>query len=185
MDGRAIFGIQLAYQLDADAVVFSTGASERDGLKEAAYTRREAMKAADRIGESLNIDGAALRDWLEPRVRLDVVSQTTDEELRRNLAWGYIDRGCARFVLVTNRFHAPRVLANALRVREAIGAPHLQVMATAPPDASPLPVIFEPPTRPDRDATDFRPALERIFRIPAERRAAALADIEAAIAKHL
>jgi len=182
--GRATYGVFLAYEESAEAVIFSTGASERDGLKEAEYTHRKFMEASSAFSESvLRIDGERLRAWLEPRVRFDVESRTTEEELRKNLTWCY-EMEFWRVFLVTNRFHAPRTRANACRVREELRLTHLRIHVSAPNDASPAPVIFEPPTRPDRASTDFRPTLSRVFGIPADRQEEACAEIDALLDRY-
>lgn len=181
--GRATFGTLIAYAEDAGLVVFSTGASSKGGVSEARYTYNAVLALADRLADALSIPVDKLRRWLEPRVELDEVSQTTQEELARNLK-RCADLDVTKVILVTNRFHAPRALASANEARRKLGL-SMAIMATSPEDPSPSPTIFEPPTRPDRDATDFRPTLQRIFKIPADRRAAALAAIEAAIDAHL
>ena len=180
--GRATFGTLLAYAEDARLVVFSTGASSKDGVSEARYTYQAVQDRLDSLAKILRIGSDKLRRWLEPRVELDEISQTTQEELDRNL------RRCAeldvtKVILVTNRFHAPRALANANEARRKLGLA-MVIMAASPEDPSPAPTIFEPPTRPDRASTDFRPTLAKIFRIPAARQEAARAEIESVLARY-
>lgn len=182
MQGRASHGVRVAYRERADAVIFSTGASEKDGLKEAAYTYREVRAVAQEIGAPLGLSGKELQSWLQARVHLDIESQTTSEELTRNLGWCR-DNRISRVILVTSRFHVPRALANANDAAVRLGIA-MTILGTAPQDPSPAPVIFEPPTRPDRASTDFRPTLSRLFLVPADRQEAARAEIEAVLARY-
>ena len=181
--GRASYGVGLAYRERADAIIFSTGASEKDGLKEAEVTYREVLKSSDAIGATLGISGRALRDWLTPRVRLDVESQTTAEELERNLTWCQV-RGIQRVILVTSRFHAPRALANANDARKRLGLPDMIIYASAPEDVSPAPTIFEPPTRPDRSPVWWSAILARVFGLPADLQQQAATEVGEVLARY-
>jgi hypothetical protein len=180
-DGRATYGVYLAYRERADAVIFSTGASEKDGLKEAEYTYREVQEKIDAIAAPLRIIGLDLIDWLRLRVQLDTESRTTAEELDRNLAWSW-NNGYDRVILVTSRFHAPRALASANDARKRLGLHGLIILAAAPEDDSPTPTIFEPATRPDRPSVDWHGTLKRIFALPPERQAEAFRQIERILA---
>ncbi|MFA5853860.1 MAG: ElyC/SanA/YdcF family protein [Patescibacteria group bacterium] len=183
LNGRATYGVGLAFKECADTIIFSTGASERDGLKEAQYTHREIVRESERISRALGVTSDHFQEWLLTRVRLDIESQTTAEELRRNLTW-CAEHDHHRVFLITSRFHAPRALANAHAVSARLGLHKLQLFASAPDDPSPAPVIFEPPTRPDRPSHDWHGTLPGIFSIPDAHQAAALAEIQAVIAKY-
>lgn len=184
LDGRATYGVQLAFNLVADLVVFSTGASERDGLKEAEYTYRAVQRQIEKLSECLGVTADDLFEWLAPRVELDTVSQNTSEELNRNLRL-CAERECWRVYLVTNRFHAPRALANANDARDRLGlGGKMRIFASAPDDGTPAPVIFEPATRPDRPSHDWHGTLPGIFSIPADHQAEALWEIRQVINKY-
>ena len=181
LNGRATYGVGVAFKTNADAVIFSTGASERDGLKEAEYTYRAVLAKSRLIAECLGVSDDGFCDWLMSRVRHDVESQTTAEELRRNLSW-CAEHGMCNVTLVTSRFHAPRALSNANDARRALGLGALRIQAVAPEDPTPAPVIFEPPTRPDRPGNDWHGMLGQIFALPADRQAEAYAEIKALLA---
>lgn len=182
--GRATYGVMLAWREQADTIIFSTGASEKNGLKEAEYTYRAVLEVANVLAEDLDIGERTFREWLQPpRVRLDNVSQTTAEELQRNLTWCR-DHGHSRVLLVTSQFHAPRALANANAARAKFGLYGLNIMACAPEDGSPAPVIFEPPTRPDRPGVDWCATLPGIFEIKPGQEMAAAEEIKAVLAKY-
>ncbi len=178
LNGRATYGVGIAFAMQADAVIFSTGASERDGLKEAEYTYRTVLAKSRLIAECLSVSDDWFCNWLMPLVRLDIESQTTTEELRRNLSW-CAEQDMRDVTLVTSRFHAPRALSNANDARRALGLHKLRIRALAPEDPTPAPVIFEPATRPDRPGNDWHGTLAKIFALPADRQAEAYAEIKA------
>ncbi|MEK7545468.1 MAG: YdcF family protein [Patescibacteria group bacterium] len=177
--GRATFGTLLAYAEDARLVVFSTGASSKDGVSEARYTYQAVQKRAEWLAKVLRVPVEKLRLWLEPRVELDETSQTTQEELERNLK-RCVELDITKVILVTNRFHAPRALANANVAQRKLGLA-MVIMATSPEDLSPPPTIFEPPTRPDRPSLLWNELLQGVFKLPPERQAAAFERIAAAL----
>ena len=182
--GRATYGVMLAWREQAEAVIFSTGASEKDGLKEAEYTYRAVLRVADDLDMPLGCEAGTLRAWLQPpRVRLDIVSQTTAEELQRNLSWCH-QNGYDRVILVTNEFHAPRALATANAVRTKLKLYDMTILASAPEDRSPAPVIFEPSTRPDRSGANWHGTLGKIFTLPPGDQASLFVEIQALIAAH-
>lgn len=182
--GRATYGVILAYELGADLIVFSTGASERDGLKEAEYTYVAVQRQIGKLSQHLGVTADYLSKWLALRVELDTESANTAEELRWNLDL-CAKRGCENVFLVTSQFHAPRALARAHIVRERLRlGGKMRIFASAPGDGTPAPAIFEPPTRPDRPSHDWHGTLPGIFSIPDAHQAAALAEIQAVIAKY-
>ena len=184
MRGRATYGLQLAYEEGADVVFFSTGASRKDGLAEAEYTHKVALEHSHRIAAAIGITDSAFKDWLEPRAHFDIESQTTAQELRRNLALCHRQR-VQRVFLVTNRFHAPRALRDACQVREDLKLTGLRIHASPPDDPSPPPVIFERRTRPDRPGLDWDGVLGAIHRMPPEQQAEAFEAVQASLARIL
>lgn len=183
LNGRATYGVGIAFAIQANAVIFSTGASERDGLKEAEYTYQAVLAKSRLIARCLDVTDDWFCNWLMPLVRLDIESRTTAEELQRNLIW-CDEQGMHDVTLVTSRFHAPRALSNANDARRALGLHNLRIRALAPEDPTPAPVIFEPPTRPDRPSHNWHEALAGIFLIPADLQALALEKIKAIIAEY-
>ena len=155
-------------------VVFSTGASHKDGMPEAAYTYRSMM---DRIGSladlmskqfKTRISPEELRKWISNRMFLDAVSQNTAEETRTNLELA-IENGCTEVVGVTNAFHGPRCLAGLTRARAESGKNILVSVVTAH-DLDTQTVILEPPHRGDRPRTRWHELAKAFFTVPEGRR---------------
>jgi hypothetical protein len=115
--GRVPKGIQEARKWNASTIVFSTGASEKNGVKEGEYTYGYAM---DRIGELtdlLHMGSEALTEWVAMRAVLDLASQDTKTEV---LACARIaeNRGDTTILLVSCRSHIMRCLKEAISVLE-------------------------------------------------------------------
>lgn len=178
--GRATHGVLLAYAEQADLVIFSTGASSKDGLSEARYTYRAVMEQSANLASALGINHYTLEVWLRRRVEIDETSQNTQEELDRNLKL-CTELGIHRIILVTNRFHAPRALDNANAARQRLGLGGMTIMASASLDPSPGPTIFEPATRPDRPSLPWNELLSGVFKLPPDRQAEAFEKIAAAL----
>ena len=158
--GRVPKGIQEARKWNASTIVFSTGASEKGGVKEGEYTYGYAM---DRIGELtdlLRMAPEALTDWVASRAVFDLTSQDTKTEV---LATAQIakDRGDTAIVLVSCRSHIVRCLKEAISVldKEPALAHFLDnLYATAADtayDGTTVDdvVVIEPPHRNDRPDT--------------------------------
>src|SRR3989344_4519748 len=98
--GRAAMGIKVALDYHAELLIFSTGASERDGVKEGEFTRNFGLEhceaVADIVGYSTQEVKAALT-----AAELDLESQNTREECERNFRIA-ASRGIARIILVSS-----------------------------------------------------------------------------------
>jgi hypothetical protein len=115
--GRVPKGVQEARRWNASTIVFPTGASEKEGVKEGKYTLRYAL---DRVGELtglLRMDPEAIADWLATRAVLDVTSQDTRTEVLASARIAH-DRGDTSIVLVSCRSHIMRCLKEAISVLE-------------------------------------------------------------------
>lgn len=174
MAGRVPMAIYVALLKGAKMVVFSTGASSKDGMVEAAYTYQFMMERigslADLMSKELKmrITPNELRRWIKHRVFLDAVSQNTAEETETNLARA-IEANCTEVVGVTNAFHAPRCFAGLNAARVASGKSILVSVVSAY-DTAPDTVILEPPHRGDRPRTNWHRLARGFFQIPEERR---------------
>ncbi len=181
LNGRATYGVGLAFREQADVVLFSTGASRKNGLSEAAYTYQAVLQEAEKISAVIGISSDNFRRWLMDVARLDETSQTTREELAGNLPW-CVEQGLTRVILVTSGFHAPRALSVANGVKKELGLGNLDILISSPPDASPAPVIFEPSSRPDRPSIDWHGLLGSIFDLAPEDQASAYEEISRILA---
>lgn len=146
-------------------VVFGTGASERDGLKEAEYTRREVYLNTRRIQRQFpdalvpHVGGSStlvhLLWTLLQDATLEVDAKNTVEEIA-NAALHFAKHDCDLIIQVpTCGSHAPRCVKTYLQVRKAGKIPDGQVWMIAPPDTTFADstiddvAIVEPPHRAD------------------------------------
>jgi hypothetical protein len=165
--GRVPKGIQEARKWNASTIVFSTGASEKGGVKEGEYTYGYAMDRIGELSDLLQMGPEALTDWLARRSVLDLTSQDTKTEV---LACARVakDRGDTTIVLVSCRSHIIRCLKEAISVLEKepalvhflnnlyATAADTTYHATTVDDI----VVLEPPHRSDRpDAPIYKNAL--------------------------
>ncbi len=179
--GRATYGVMLAWQYEADLVIFSTGASRApNGQYEAEVTYSAVRELMPDLARALAVPPIDLAAWLQPpRVLLDTASQNTGEELGRAIGACH-DLHIDQLILVTSQFHAPRALSSALTVKHRTGS-KMTILATSPNDVSRAPTIFEPPTRPDRPSEPWDQTLSGIFQIPENYRPRAHKEIEGVI----
>jgi hypothetical protein len=167
MAGRAVMGVYIALHRHARLVTFSTGASEKDGLKEGEYTYKFVTDHADALAALLSpklntpFTGDDLREWLRRRVALDLVSQNTAEETAANLALA-LERKCKEVISVTNAFHAPRCLAGLQAARVKYDSPLLVSTIPAFDDDHGV-VIIEPPHRGDMPKVPYHLTAKGIF----------------------
>ena len=160
--GRVPTGIRVAQSFDAETIFFPTGASEKEGLKEGAYTFRYAKR---RIGE-LGLQSA----WIEHRAVIELTSKNTREEV---LACASIAkmRGAKRLVLVSSPTHTMRCHQAAISTLSAepefrFFLRELYVVAsdTCYADSTVDDVaIFEPPHRADLPNIPFHITVRRLF----------------------
>ena len=173
MSGRVVMGIYVALHRQARLVTFSTGASEIDGIKEAAYTRNFVNKHIDALAKLLSqklnhaFTGKDLHAWLDHRSVLDLESQNTVEETESNLSLA-LARKCKEVIGVTNAFHAPRCLAGLQAARINHDSPLLISVIPAFDDGSAT-VIIEVPHRGDQVKTIRHLLAKELFKVPADK----------------
>lgn len=145
-------GVMLAWEEQADLICWGTGASEREGKKEAEFIYAYAVQRISELASMLGIEPETLRAFLAERSVLDTRSQNTREEITTFLAEAK-ERSIERVYLVSNATHAPRSLAVGLAVREqndhsleVHAAPARTTHTTGGPDAV---CVVEPPHRGD------------------------------------
>ncbi len=185
--GRATYGVLLAWRLEADLIVFSTGASHLDGIPEAQVTLKAVLALKEWFTHAINagrapgtdeISVVEFKNWLNARVILDCESQNTQQELDRDLKLAY-EHGCRMIYQVTNGFHLPRASDNGRLARVRLGLNELDLFATCPDDGTPSAVQIEAPSRGDRPTTDFRPVARRFFDLPPGIHAEAMRELDA------
>lgn len=169
--GRATMGIKLAYECDAGLVIFSTGASERDGVKEGQYTYNWAIENHERLAELIEVTPEILDAFIRSYGKVDDESQNTRQECERNLRL-CADMGADRVILVSSPWHIQRCHTEALKVAEELrleGVDVPQIMAVASHGSTNGVVILEPPHRGDRPRTVWHELAPRFFKVPEDR----------------
>jgi hypothetical protein len=167
LEGRGVMAMRVAYQYGAEFVIFSTGASERNGLKEGEYTRTYAYNHLEDVAAAALMLPTDLLKILQSS-ELDLESQNTREELERNFRL-CTERGIGRVILVSSAWHIERCHAEALKVARTMRLAGETVPAIVAigdyADTEGL-VILEPPHRGDRPKTPWHLLAPRLFKIP-------------------
>ena len=155
--GRAPKGIQLALEGDCKFLIWGTGASERDGMKESEFTLTYAAAHHKELA-CLASEGAEEADaLLRSMSYLDTESQNTEEEIL-NAVSVCIARNVWRLKLVSSPVHISRCYLDALKLREAGKIPKEFKFAQDESDTNFADskvsdvVIIEPPHRGDMPA---------------------------------
>jgi hypothetical protein len=182
--GRAVVGIKVANDYDAELIIFSTGASERNGFKEGEFTRTFAYELNDSTMVLSQITGfpspTNLQTFLAKFSELDLDSQNTAEECTRNFRL-CAERGIQRIILVSSPWHIQRCHTEALKVAQAMrdnGEIVPEILAIASHGSTEGIVILEPPHRGDRPKTTWHILMRQLFRIPEDRIAQAEGSLE-------
>lgn len=198
--GRAPKAALLALQLDAELVLFGTGASfSADGVVEAEYARqliaRDPLRLRAFRGHFDSFSDTQLLA-LSGKCEVELASRNTVQEIH-NAAVVFVQRQLNRMVLVSSNTHAPRCLRDAsvvlAQLRDAATTSEsdraafsrlLQNLLVAPSDVpywntTPAMVqIVEPPHRPDT-LVSFDTHVARMFRVPRDQHAQLAAQLDA------
>lgn len=169
LDGRGTMAIKVAMDTKAKFIIFSTGASERGGLKEGEYTRQVAFGRAAQIGQATGYDTLAVESYLSRNYVLDLESMSTRDECERNLRL-CAERGITHVTIVSSAWHLPRCLIEALRAAEILrneGLSVPEIAAVASHGSTEGIVVFEPPHRGDQPKHGFLPLVQKFFKVPA------------------
>lgn len=171
--GRVPFGVLKAAEIKAQLVVFSTGASSKDGMLEGQYTY---IYMKEHFGDLLaagNITGpdiSQFRQWLGQVAQLELTSQNTREEILASARMAHA-AGIERLILVSSPEHIMRCHQAALSVLGAEPelrhfldelypiAAHTHFKDASVDDV----VIIEPPHRGDMPKVPFHKTVRRIF----------------------
>lgn len=161
--GRVPKGLQVAQQEDARLVYFGTGASEKEGIKEAQYTYDYCMDMS-RHWYSFSKDPFQLGKKIKERTFIDTESQTTPQEVARCIEMCK-ERGIEKLILVSSPTHIARCLQSAEKIRAEGDFKGLQIVATASDtcfvDSTPADVlIVEPSHRGDRAVISLHKTLK-------------------------
>ncbi len=167
-EGRIARGLIEALRWDAEMIGFGTGASERDGKKEADIIYEYAQEHISTLPAFSDLEDPS--GWLAERAVIDRVTQNTREEVKA-AAEIAISRGIERIVLVSSPTHIFRAHQSALSLfssDERFGnlAHELYAVSSDVPYAGATVddvVIIEPPHRGDLPRILFHTNAKRIF----------------------
>ncbi len=164
--GRIPRGIQLAIQEKADLVYWGTGASEKDGLKEAEYTFQYAVSHISQLSKLSGLNSNEIDLILHKNSILDTKTQNTKEEIAQALK-DCQSRKITRLILVSSPTHIARCLQTAEVLRRQEKLSGVEIFATASDtcyaNSNPDDVfILEPPHRGDRPSVPLYKTLQGI-----------------------
>jgi len=180
--GRLPHAVLLAWKKQAHVVVFGTGASEKDGLKESEYTLKYLWEHWYDLAQFEQLQhvplGQALK-LMRSISELDTETQNTDQEVIAALRV-FQAKACQQALLVSSPTHLPRCLACACKVMEQDpalfkGGVFASACDTCYDQSSAQDVIVvEPPHRGDRDKSlddlKFHDLVKRCYKVPAEQK---------------
>ncbi|CAJ1418407.1 unnamed protein product [Effrenium voratum] len=180
--GRLPHAVLLAWEERATVVVFGTGASEKDGLKESEYTLKYLWDRWSELAHFEPLHRVPL-DKAQELMRavsvIDASTQNTDQEVREGLRV-MREKGCHHAVLVSSPTHLPRCLACACKVVEEEPELFEGPIYASPSDtcyqgaSSSDVVVVEPPHRGDRDksldALKFHELVRRSYGVPKDKK---------------
>lgn len=160
-------------------VVFGTGASEKDGMKEAAYTKRELYNKLERLDDYPELFMGPVRRYglskLIEHASLEIKAKNTAEEIKNVAQWFSASECDLVIQIPTCASHAPRCLKTFLQVKAQGGIPEGQSWMVATPDTTFAGstiddvAIVEPPHRGDDPMLDApvkaHEVVSRLFRL--------------------
>lgn len=173
-------GLVEALKFDADTIIFGTGASEKDGLKEGEYGVKTARERMREIPEFKTIGEDEAHTWLKERAVLELTAQNTIEEIRAGAQIAK-ERGAERLIQVACRTHSARAYKFALSVLNDDALRFFlknfySVASDTHYDGADIDavVVFEQPHRPDRPKVFFNKTLQAVVEHMGDARASEL-----------
>lgn len=186
--GRVPKGVFLALTEGAEAMVFGTGASEKDGLLEADATAKIMWERFDEL-QAFEIFQTHFPEMSDPAFReacrrrigsiliIENTAQNTIDEVKKA---GHLfkSRHIEQIILVSSPTHLPRCLRDACVAfdNDAELADFRYALSASPSITSYMGksaedvAIFEPPHRPDRPPFNINDFLKRVNDIPGHQR---------------
>lgn len=192
--GRLPRGVVVALREKASIVVFGTGASERDGKKEAEVARDYLLEHFAELAQFTDFQGVDLEAEKRRMQRIAAVethSQNTAQEVR--LAGRmFQEAGVDKIILVSSPTHISRCVRDAfIAFNEDDTLRHFTHSLFATPSQTCFPgttaqdvAIVEPPHRPDRTASSLNLLVQRMLRVPSDKQEGFLAELELLLAEY-
>jgi len=151
--GRVTKALKLARQMKTELLYWGTGASEKDGMKEAVYTFTHAVSRCGELPEYQGFDTYEIDSILRSRSYFDTEAQNTADEVRGAMRL-CAERGIENLYLVSSPTHIARCMQEAQKIRATSNIGGVDVFAVSsdtcfkgsnPADV----VVIEPPHRGD------------------------------------
>ncbi len=175
--GRVPKAVQIALREKAELIVFGTGSSEKDGMKEAEYIIHYLLKNFLRLQEFSafsNMNLAAVREKIARISVPEIISQNTAEEVAL-VGQIFVAEGVEKVYQVSSPFHIPRCHRDAMVAFKI--DPKLRFLprglVAAASETGPDPaetIILEPPHRPDRPASRLYKFVQAVQSMSPEKR---------------
>lgn len=168
--GRVPKGVLVALEEKADIMVFGTGASEKDGKKEAEYTRNylvEHFSELAKFSAFRNIILEEAKKIIGEISKLELKSQNTVQEISY-AGEIFKEVGVGKIILVSSPAHSPRCLRDALAIIDGLDI-SVRPSQTSWGDIKDV-IVLEPPSGPMRRQKValivLRFLLKKLYRFP-------------------
>ncbi len=174
--GQICKTVLLAHQENPETVVFGTGASEKDGLKESEYTIRYMLEHFGDLAsypQFKGVDLEALRSFMFTHSVPEKRSQNTYEELKNSMDIFSV-HSIDRLIIVSNPDHIPRCMQLAHQVYHELKPTGLEQLFAAQSDIGyngtikTTSRIVESPHRGDDPSPDLSQYIPDYFKLPLE-----------------
>lgn len=166
--GKVPAGVLAALEEKAKIMVFGTGASEKDGKKEAEYTRDYLLEHFLELAEfsafrriNLNLAKFRKKIILETEIR----SQNTAQEIRF-AGEIFKEYGAEKIILVSSPAHVSRCLRDGLAILKGQNI-SVRPSQTSFEDASEV-IIIEPQHRPDQPKSNLHSFVRKLMEMSKE-----------------
>jgi hypothetical protein len=167
-EGRATSGIAESLQQKAAFIIWGSGASEKEGMKESEYTFARTLGThLEPLARYFGLPPGELSDYLKSKSLLQLEEKNTADEIRSALALCR-DRQIEKLVLISSPTHIARCLQESCKLKMQEPYRNIRIYArasdvcfekTTPHDV----LIIEPPHRTDRPQLPLHHLFRQLF----------------------
>lgn len=176
--GQILKTLLLSYQEQPNLIIFGTGASEKDGLKESEYTLQYMMDNFDQskaFPQFAEVNIPLMKDFMYANSIPETESQNTREEIEF-AGRIFADKEIERVIIVSNPDHISRCMQLAHQVYQQTRLMSLKNLFGAQSEvgyngtANLTSRIIEMPHRGDDPSPDLSRSIGKYFGLPTERK---------------
>jgi len=184
--GRVPQGIKIALEEKAKLIVFGTGASERNGKKEAEYTRDYLLEHFFELSNFeafKKFDLKKAKDKIQKRIRVEILSQNTFQEIKF-AGQIFKKEKIEKIILVSSPSHLSRCLRDACHLYLndfLISASPAKTDFASPGKV----IIIEPSHQKDQAKTNLYSFYQKLFQLPKEKQLELLEKLEPTLDQYL